>query len=376
MRITFVLSSFPVAPTGGYRVVYEYANHLTSRGHRVSVVHPRRLIDTRPMNPYRRLRRIGARYRDVFFPPDVDWQPIDRRVRMLYVPDLQPCYIPDADAVFATFWATAPLVLNLPRSKGVKFYLIQHYEIWAGPKDQVDATWRLPLHKVVTGQWLYDLGRELGCEHMVNISNGTDHDKYRLLNPISNRPKRVAMMFHESDWKGCPDGLRALGIARNQHADLRVALFGAPQRSGSVPEWVEYFRDPPQTEIVNRIYNGSSIYLCCSSAEGFHLPPAEAMACGCALVSTDIGGVHGYAEHEVTALLSPPRDPEALARNIIRLLDDDDLRRRLAAAGHERIQSFTWERSTDQLEQFIRQQISPEAGSSAGAAVLAEGAKH
>jgi hypothetical protein len=30
------------------------------------------------------------------------------------------------------------------------------------------------------------------------------------------------------------------------------------------------------------------------------------------------------------------------------------LRQRLANAGHERIQSFSWERSTDQLEQFIR----------------------
>jgi glycosyltransferase involved in cell wall biosynthesis len=36
-------------------------------------------------------------------------------------------------------------------------------------------------------------------------------------------------------------------------------------------------------------------------------------------------------EHEVTAMLSPPRDPQALARNITRLLDDDGLRQRLSA---------------------------------------------
>jgi glycosyltransferase involved in cell wall biosynthesis len=72
------------------------------------------------------------------------------------------------------------------------------------------------------------------------------------------------------------------------------------------------------------------------------------------LVSTDNGGVREYAEHEVTALLSPPKNPEALAQNIVRLLENDDLRIRIAKAGHERIQQFTWERSTDLLEQFLK----------------------
>jgi glycosyltransferase involved in cell wall biosynthesis len=50
----------------------------------------------------------------------------------------------------------------------------------------------------------------------------------------------------------------------------------------------------------------------------------------------------------------PPRHPEALADNILRLLKDDDLRIRLAKAGYERIQEFTWERSTDLLEKALK----------------------
>ena len=50
-------------------------------------------------------------------------------------------------------------------------------------------------------------------------------------------------------------------------------------------------------------------------------------------------------------------DPEALAANVIRLLEDDELRIRLAKAGYERIQEFTWERSTDLLEQFLMDRI-------------------
>lgn len=365
MRIAFVLPGYPWGPIGGFRVVYEYANRLVAKGHEVAIVHPRHLGNVSPPpagSLYRRLRREGAKLRDWAFRPSVHWQPVDGRVRMLYVSDPDASKVPDGDVVFATTWHTAEYVLGYPKSKGLRFYLIQAYETWWGPKDRVEAAWRAPLYKVVIARWLFEIGRELGCEHMEYIPNGIDHEKYRLLNPISNRPKRVATLFHADDWKGSPDGLRALGVVKNQHPDVRVTLFGTPRRTESIPEWVEYLRDPPQTEIVNRIYNGSSIYLCASWSEGFPLPPAEAMACGCALVSTDIGGVREYAEHGVTALLSPPRDPEALARNLIRVLDDDALRVRLAEAGNRGIRQFTWERSTDQLERFIQGQVSARSG--------------
>lgn len=273
---------------------------------------------------------------------------------MLYVSDLNASNIPDGDVVLATAWQTAEYVLGYPKSKGVKFYLIQHYETWSGSKDRVDATWRAPLHKVVISRWLYEIGRELGCENLDYISYGIDHKKYRLLSSIPNRPKRVVMLFRTGDWKGCPDGLQALRIVKSMYPELRAVLFGTPQRSKSIPDWVEYFRDPPQAEIVDRIYNGCSILLCPSWAEGFALPPAEAMACGCAVASTDCGGVRDFLEHEVTALLSPPRNPEALAQNVLRLLQDDELRQRLARAGQGRIQGFTWERSTDRLLDSIR----------------------
>ena len=79
-------------------------------------------------------------------------------------------------------------------------------------------------------------------------------------------------------------------------------------------------------------------------------------------MTTDCGGNREYAEHEVTALLSPPRDPEALARNVLRLLDDDSLRQRLARAGYERIQEFTWEKSADLLAGFVNDCVKTSKG--------------
>jgi glycosyltransferase involved in cell wall biosynthesis len=161
------------------------------------------------------------------------------------------------------------------------------------------------------------------------------------------------MLYHAVPIKGAADGIRALELVREMSPEIRAVLFGVFPRPKWLPRWIEYRCDPPQEELVGSVYNRSSIYMSPSWTEGFGLPSAEAMACGCALVSTDSGGVRDFAEHGNTALLSPPKHPEELAKNILRLLEHDELRIRLANAGHECIQKFTWERSGALLEQAI-----------------------
>jgi glycosyltransferase involved in cell wall biosynthesis len=167
------------------------------------------------------------------------------------------------------------------------------------------------------------------------------------------------MLASPLPWKGTSDGLRALEEAKRRSPRLTALLFGTGTRPKGLPAWVSYFRDPPQTRLVDGIYNASSIYLCPSLAEGWALPPAEAMACGCALVSTDIGGVRDYAGHGTTALLSPVADTAGMAENLHSLLADALRREEIARAGKSRIGDFTWDRSTEALEQFISSNLQP-----------------
>ncbi|MCE5359405.1 MAG: glycosyltransferase family 4 protein [Acidithiobacillus sp.] len=87
------------------------------------------------------------------------------------------------------------------------------------------------------------------------------------------------------------------------------------------------------------------------------MPLAEAMACGCAFVGTDIGGCRDYAIHQETALLSPPKDPAALYRNLVRVAEDDKLRHWLQIRRNARIQRFTWERSGRALLEWLGEHI-------------------
>src|SRR2546425_8418397 len=84
------------------------------------------------------------------------------------------------------------------------------------------------------------------------------------------------------------------------------------------------------------------------------MPSMEAMACGTALVTYDNGGSRDYARDGETALVAPRRDVAALAAALERMLGDDELRRRLAAAGATYVRTtFDWDRAVARLERIF-----------------------
>jgi glycosyltransferase involved in cell wall biosynthesis len=74
----------------------------------------------------------------------------------------------------------------------------------------------------------------------------------------------------------------------------------------------------------------------------------EAMASGCALVTTANGGSADYAFDGETALVCGP-DAEEMAEALVRLVTDDDLRVRIAENGCRFVQRFRWEASAERL---------------------------
>jgi colanic acid/amylovoran biosynthesis glycosyltransferase len=71
--------------------------------------------------------------------------------------------------------------------------------------------------------------------------------------------------------------------------------------------------------------------------EGIPVVLMEAMACGIPVVGSGISGIPELVDDEVSGLLVPPRDPRALADALRKLIDDPPLRRRLGAAGREKV---------------------------------------
>lgn len=78
------------------------------------------------------------------------------------------------------------------------------------------------------------------------------------------------------------------------------------------------------------------VYVLSTHFEGMPLALVEAMAAGCACVASDVIGVRGVIEHEVTGLLVPEGDPAALAAAVARLLQDPALATRMGEAARAR----------------------------------------
>lgn len=78
--------------------------------------------------------------------------------------------------------------------------------------------------------------------------------------------------------------------------------------------------------------------------ESFGRVILEAQAVGVPVVATEVGGVVDIIEDDKTGLLVPPRDPEAMAKEIMRLLNDKKLSQQLVQAAQKKIrEEFTLE---------------------------------
>lgn len=84
-----------------------------------------------------------------------------------------------------------------------------------------------------------------------------------------------------------------------------------------------------------------------SDQEGLPNAVLEAMAHGVPVVSTAVGGVTELIEHDVSGVLVPPRDPDAMAQAIERVAGDPLLRQRMGEQARARAATFSWDACRD-----------------------------
>jgi glycogen(starch) synthase len=96
------------------------------------------------------------------------------------------------------------------------------------------------------------------------------------------------------------------------------------------------------------LYERAAVVAVPSHREGFGVVCAEAMAYGRPVVASAVGGLLDLVVDGETGLQVPPRDVPALREALERLVGDRELRRRMGAAGRERVRErFAWPAVTD-----------------------------
>ena len=284
--------------TGGNKVVFEQADRLGSRGYQVYI-----LTDEGETSKW-----------------------IDTKAEVVRK-DLWEGKFRQEDALIFTWDYDVDYVL---RQECRRFYLIQHF---IHPLEQIFC---LPLDGFLSvSKWIQeDTLREYGVNSFL-VPNGVDHEVfYPRLSVEREQAYVLAIDWRNGPkWKGFVDVEESIKLVKKTLPNVHFEAVG-----GQTPhEMAEH-------------YSRATVYVSGSWYEGFGLPLLEAMACGCAVVTTGNRGSDEFAAHEETCLKVPAKKPKQAAEAILRILREESLRQRLVKNGIGIAQHYIWNPSIDILE--------------------------
>lgn len=343
LNICFLFPGAGNHPCGGLKIICEYADRLARDGFQVHIAYAGSIYWKKKSLYFKLTAIVRYLQRRISGFSCRKWFPLDPRVKEHFSFSLNYCHVPKADIYIASNPYTAEYLNHYPVAAEKKFYFIQGYENWGDVSDdRLRKTYHFPLRKIVISHWLEKIMCAEG-EKCAVVPNGFDCDVFKMAVPVAEKERyTVIMLNHQMARKGCQTGFAALALVKRKFPQLKVKLFGVPERPEDLPDYYEYFQTPSKDQLV-ALYNQSAVYLGTSRTEGWGLCIGEAMLCGCAVVCTDNAGYLEMAQNEKTALVSPVDDVEAMADNLMRFFADDALRQKIAGAGHRFISDFSIE---------------------------------
>jgi glycosyltransferase involved in cell wall biosynthesis len=174
------------------------------------------------------------------------------------------------------------------------------------------------------------LHEHVAPDRLVVVANGISVEHFR--SPRNANGRRIGTVGRLVREKNYPLLFRAFTTIPN--AEL-VVVGDGPLRSELESQAGPLVRFLGQRSDVAALLPGFDVFAVSSSTEGMSIALLEAMAAGCPIVATAVGGNTEVIEHEVTGLLVPPNDETALRAAIVRLLADRTLAARLGKAASD-----------------------------------------
>ena len=147
-----------------------------------------------------------------------------------------------------------------------------------------------------------------------------------------------------------PTALRAFALVRNALPDVRMTVAGSgPERAAlellsrelGIEKDVMFCGTRDRDEMA-ALYRSATVVLNPSRVDNMPNSVLEAMASGVPVVSTNVGGVPFILRDDVTGLMVPAGDPQAMADAVLRLLGNPEIASRIAAAATRDVQQYAW----------------------------------
>jgi glycosyltransferase involved in cell wall biosynthesis len=347
MKITFVL---PGVGGGGPRVIAEYAKGLLERGHDVRILYPVKSGVREILRGVYLRMCYGGGYNNKAGYTMLGKFPGEAVPYRILTPEL----VGRNDTVIAVDSDCVRAVAHLPDSCGMK---IGHFHGRALPElgdqeERMREAWRLPMPKIVVASHIERAMRQQSVTDPIYIvHNGVDRSEY--FTSVSDEVRSGVGTVYAGDYtKGPEVALAVFQRIYRLRPQTRLAMFGGYPRPAGLPKGTRYVR-LPSIAMARDIYSRAVVWFCASRREGFPGVVLEAMACGCAVVSTDCGGPADQIDDGLSGFLTPVDDAEQMVERIFRLLDNPGLRQRFVAASRTKLAQFTWPNAVQRFEAVL-----------------------
>ena len=201
------------------------------------------------------------------------------------------------------------------------------------------------------------------------IYNGVDHNIFKPYEPYQMRPYHVTLSHKpyilyvgsERRRKNLGGLFEAFATLRQEFPELKLVKVGGPGRSRqSRSETLKKLSSLGITEDVTFVdymselelayyYSSATLLAYPSLYEGFGLPPLEAMACGCPVVTANTSSLPEVVGE--AGIMVNPYDTRSLVQAMRRVLTDDKLRDNMIRKGLEQSKKFSWGKTAELTRQ-------------------------
>jgi phosphatidyl-myo-inositol alpha-mannosyltransferase len=347
---------------GGVQVhVRNLASRLRDRGHEATVLAPSAIP---PAETW--VRSVGRPLRVPYRGTVAPIAPLAYRRTRDALASLRPEVVhvhepltPSA-SMFATLTASAPVVATvhayLDRSRAMELSAPVLRRVWA----------RVTTGVAVSRAAASFLRRAVPTAALEIVPNGVDVAAFANAAPRDDLPDggRILWVNRLDAQKGFPIALAAFAKVLADVPDAVLVVVGEGKDrealgllTASARARVEMRGSVPNDDVPPFLAASDVSVSPAVGQESFGIVLVESMAAGVPVVATDIPGYREVVTDGVEGLLVPPRDPEALAAGLVRVLSDGDLARRLGEAGRERARTFDWPLVVDRLEELYGRAI-------------------
>jgi len=278
MKITFNLQSVGAGNNGGTATLFHSANTLSSLGHQVFVV-------SNMPNEFTWFKLNGPKW-------------FETGSTLEY---------PDADILIATGVKSVRNVVRAPVEKGEKYWWIRAHETWNADENQLFANYRNSnINLIVNGLCLQKFIKSRMNKFCPIIRPGTDTDLFkptRTRNWAVKKQWSIGALYNDKPRKRfewVPEIVKGL---KDQGLNVRLHLFGTEEKPEDL-ECSSYLMQPTPDEL-KVFYNKVDLWLAPTNSEGLHMPPEEAMLCGCVLFGADeeLSGMVDYLKDGETGFI-------------------------------------------------------------------------